>query len=46
MVSLQVRRTQPALPVVGYVLAFSMLRSLDRVNMMTDLMKQDSPEGY
>ena len=44
MASPQVRLSQPPLPIVGDVLTFTMLGSLDRVNVMADLVKEHCAE--
>jgi hypothetical protein len=44
MASFQVGLSQTSLPLVGYVFTFPMLRSLHRVNVMANLVEQDSAE--
>jgi len=44
MASPQVRLSQPPLPIVGDVLTFTMLGSLDRVDVMADLVKEHCAE--
>jgi hypothetical protein len=42
--SLQVSLSQPPLPIVCHVFTFTMLGSLHRVNVMTDLVKEHHAE--
>jgi hypothetical protein len=44
MSSLQVTLSQAPLPIVGDILAFTMLGSLHRVNVVADLVKEHHPE--
>ena len=44
MASPQIRLSQSPLPIVGNVFTFTMLRSLNRVNVVADLVKEHCTE--